>query len=326
MRIRCNYCGDYLEEGEGVVVGGENYHLKCAVDMLRNVKKKYISSLLKKKNVVGTGIGFLRDGEVGLLINVERKTDAEYLKGYDVVPKWVEDVKTDIVVTGKLVAPRPITSISKSSIDRKKPVRPAPGGVSIGHYNITAGTLGFLVDVDNERYIISNNHVLANENDAEIGDEIYQPGPYDGGTSEDTIAYLTDFIPIKFDEENYVDAAIASPVSPNDVTFDILGLGIPRGFSTPFLGERVVKSGRTTGVTYGEISQIHGTFRIEYDAGEVIFEDQIMITPGDFSDGGDSGSAILDSKTHKIVALLFAGSEYDTISTPIDTVLHSFWK
>ena len=285
MRIRCNYCGGYLEEGEGVVVGGERYHLKCAVDKIRSVKKKHTYSLLKKKNVVGTGIGFRSDGEVGLIVNVERKTDAEYLKGYDIIPKWIEDIRTDVVVTGKLVAPRPITSIRKSSIDRKKPIRPAPGGVSIGHYNITAGTLGFLVDVDNERYIISNNHVLANENNAEIGDDIYQPGPYDGGTDKDTIASLADFIPIKFDEENYVDAAIASPVSSNDVTFDIVGVGIPRGFSKPFLGERVVKSGRTTGVTYGEISQIHGTFRIEYDAEEAIFEDQIMILQEIFQRG-----------------------------------------
>lgn len=62
---------------------------------------------------------------------------------------------------------------------RKDKWRPAPGGVSIGHYDITAGTLGGIVKVGDIRVILSNNHVLANGNDASIGDEIFQPGPAD---------------------------------------------------------------------------------------------------------------------------------------------------
>ncbi len=55
---------------------------------------------------------------------------------------------------------------------------------------MTAGTLGCLVKKDHEYYILSNNHVLANENEAYMGDPILQPDPYDGEDLEDRIAYL----------------------------------------------------------------------------------------------------------------------------------------
>ena len=67
------------------------------------------------------------------------------------------------------------------------------GGVSIGHYAITAGTPGAFVKdkTTAETLILSNNHVMANSNDASIGDAILQPGPADGGKSpQDRIAAL----------------------------------------------------------------------------------------------------------------------------------------
>lgn len=58
--------------------------------------------------------------------------------------------------------------------------RPAPGGVSIGHQSITAGTLGVLVeDEEGPIQILSNNHVLADSNRGSPGDYIHQPGRYD---------------------------------------------------------------------------------------------------------------------------------------------------
>lgn len=65
-------------------------------------------------------------------------------------------------------------------------MRPAPGGISVGHYRITAGTLGCLATGlsaprNSRLMILSNNHVLANSNNAAYGDCICQPGPYDGG-------------------------------------------------------------------------------------------------------------------------------------------------
>lgn len=65
------------------------------------------------------------------------------------------------------------------SLPRQSRLRPAPGGVSIGHATVPTGTLGCLVDVAGVRYVLSNNHVIACTNGADIGDDILQPGPQD---------------------------------------------------------------------------------------------------------------------------------------------------
>ncbi|NIU63493.1 MAG: hypothetical protein GWN66_23410, partial [Pseudomonas stutzeri] len=80
------------------------------------------------------------------------------------------------------------TGVIRALQDHTAKWRPAPGGVSIGHVDITAGTLGCLVVRGDHIYILSNNHVLANSNEAEPGDAILQPGPHDGGTMDDQIA------------------------------------------------------------------------------------------------------------------------------------------
>ena len=93
-------------------------------------------------------------------------------------------------------------------------IRPAPGGVSVAHYKVTAGTLGCLAvgrsSPRNSRLLmLSNNHVIANSNNAAYGDCICQPGPYDGGTCPaDQIATLERFVPIQYGgATNYVDCA-----------------------------------------------------------------------------------------------------------------------
>ncbi|MCH7475599.1 MAG: hypothetical protein IIA27_13125, partial [Gemmatimonadetes bacterium] len=59
--------------------------------------------------------------------------------------------------------------------------RPVPIGVSTGHPDITAGTIGArVIDANNAVYALSNNHVYANRNAAQIGDAVIQPGTFDG--------------------------------------------------------------------------------------------------------------------------------------------------
>ena len=89
--------------------------------------------------------------------------------------------------------------------------RPAPMGYSVGHPAITAGSIGArVVDGSGNVYVLSNNHVLANSNDASIGDPALQPGPFDGGTSADRIGTLFAFQSIDFSGgDNTIDAAIA---------------------------------------------------------------------------------------------------------------------
>ena len=92
---------------------------------------------------------------------------------------------------------------------------------------------------------------------------------------------------------------------------------------------KVLKYGRTTGLTKGRVYAINVTIDVTYDTDVARFENQIMITPGTFSAGGDSGSLIVvDSKRsadhHKAVGLLFAGSSLYTIANPIGPVLSAF--
>ena len=118
--------------------------------------------------------------------------------------------------------------------------------------------------------------------------------------------------PVKIkDRHNLVDAAIARPVNLKSVVADILGIGMLAGVADVGLGDKVKKSGRTTGVTESTVTQINVTCQVQYGEGKMaVFEDQVMA--GAMSRGGDSGSAVLDCG-NKFVGLLFAGSGSVTI-------------
>ena len=100
--------------------------------------------------------------------------------------------------------------------------RPAPGGVSLGHINVTAGTLGCLcrgnqAPRDTYTLVLSNNHVLANSNQGKPGDPVLQPGPADGGRYPgDLIGSLEMFVQTHTSKPNWVDCATAE-VDPKDV-------------------------------------------------------------------------------------------------------------
>jgi hypothetical protein len=182
--------------------------------------------------------------------------------------------------------------------------------------------------------ILSNNHVLANENNAKAGDAILQPGAFDGGTkSKSTIGKLADFIRLKKSSPNTVDAATAAinqgiKHNVNRLT----GLGKLAGQGAAFLdeGTEVAKVGRTTGLTRGRVTAFEmDNVIVSYDIGDLTFNNQIEIegaAEDAFSAGGDSGSVIVDSEL-KAVALLFAGGDQGgtngkglTYANPIQTV------
>ena len=208
--------------------------------------------------------------------------------------------------------------------------RPAPIGVSTGHPRITAGTIGCRVkDSSGKVYALSNNHVYAWENKATIGDNVLQPGAYDGGTDpRDAIGTLAAFerISISRYASNKIDAAIALSSVAN------LGNGTPDGsYGIPSvttvpatINLAVKKHGRTTGLTFGKVYALNATVNVTYDSGTARFVNQIVITPGTFSAGGDSGSLVVTEDGNHPVGLLFAGSSSYTIANPINTVLTRF--
>ena len=291
----------------------------------------YKAGAVGADNVVGVGYGYrIKDGkrtdELCLKTYVVEKYPEKEILAEALAPKKVGGVTVDVEAVGQLVA---------WGGNRTARWRPAPGGVSIGHYKITAGTLGCFctnLAVKGSLYILSNNHVLANENAAKIGDPILQPGPYDGGRNpKDLIAKLFCFVPIDFSGgPNYVDCALAKPINSELVKTCILetaskctrqGCVKVQGIAEPMLKTSVKKSGRTTASTCGVITGVGATVNINYGAGKVgKFVNQIVITPGGFSAGGDSGSLIMDMR-NRARALLFAGSSTHTIANPIQTVL-----
>jgi hypothetical protein len=233
--------------------------------------------------------------------------------------------------------------------DPTKRQRPAPLGFSVGHPLVTAGTIGARVkDQSGNVYVLSNNHVLANSNGSTIGDPIYQPGVYDGGTAADQIGTLSVFRPIAFggDVGNTIDAAIARSSVDNldNATPADDGYGLPSGKiygdadndgffddRDGLLGLHVQKYGRTTKLTHGQITGVNASVNVCYEVSgfdctkSALFVDQLVIEPGGFSGGGDSGSLIVtDDGDRSPVGLLFAGSSSYTVANRIDLVLAQF--
>jgi hypothetical protein len=193
--------------------------------------------------------------------------------------------------------------------------RPVEVGASVGHFAITAGSVGAFVRVeDDERArLLSNNHVLANENQGRRGDEILQPGPADGGRmGADRIATLERFVELDTAGVNEVDAALALLDDGIEFVNEIGGDPLASEPAAPEEVEAVIKQGRTTGLTRGSVSAIEvDGVSVSFSAGTLVFDDQVEISgrDGAFSAGGDSGSLITDEATRRGIALLFAGSE-----------------
>ena len=136
---------------------------------------------------------------------------------------------------------------------------------------------------------------------------------YDGGKFNLVMSRIDDTM-----IDTMVDAAVARPINAGDVKNDILGIGAISSSTPGELGMAVKKSGRTTGFTTGEILQVDVTVNVQYGAGQTaLFSDQLLA--GAMSQGGDSGSAVLDND-NRLVGLLFAGSDQTTIINRIENV------
>lgn len=279
-------------------------------------------------------------GEPALLFLVTQKIEKGQLASGDMLPAKVADMQTDVMAVGYPTAGDEPAAGAETLTKR---VRPAQGGWSVGHFAITAGTIGtgvyeilpggavsppvHGVGVPPQYFILSNNHVLANTNNATVGDAIWQPGPADGGSSSDRIGKLTRFVPMTLapqtpvaEHHNLVDAAIAE-VEFHDLDRRIYWIGAARGWrrkADVTVGTLVKKTGRTTSFTAGRITAVDATIDVGYSGGRTgRFVDQILLTR--MSAGGDSGSLIL-TLDDVAVGLLFAGSSVATIANQIENV------
>lgn len=292
-------------------------------------------------NIVGVGIG-LGDGT-----SMAGAPGDPVLEVYTIESESAGELRARLAsVTGISAladSDFPIHAVQTGVVDaqpHRMRLRPAPGGISVGHRLITAGTLGCLVrgrsaPRNSRLMVLSNNHVLANTNGGPLGAAILQPGPYDGGKNPaDQIAILERFVSINFaaGSANIVDCATGW-AWPDRVRKELMYIsgGVIQYFrvgSTPVaatLGMQVGKSGRTTQLTRGGVTAVAATINVSYGGGRVArFTNQIAVrTPGsDFSAGGDSGSLIWTWDARRApVALLFAGGGGTTFGNPIATVL-----
>ncbi len=293
----------------------------------------YTTDLLDIDGVVGTAVGIGADGSPVVLVYTARI-------GVLGVPAMLDSTPVRTEVTGEFWAlgdgPR-AKEADSSPVNRKSRFpRPVPIGVSGGQPDVTAGTIGARVSDDEQTFALSNNHVFANRNDANRGDAILQPGRLDGGTDPaNSIGKLHDYEEIRFCRllmcpDNRIDAAVATTSSENlGTSTPADGYGEPRqGTVAASLGLQVQKYGRTTGQTTGVVSGLNATINVNYNTGTARFVDQILITDGQFSQGGDSGSLVVTRLSggddRRPVGLLFAGSNTHTIANQIDLVLDRF--
>lgn len=318
--------------------------------------RQVVGEMMQLRNVVACGVGIKAKGgqslgEPCLVVSVTRKRRPEELNAEDLIPRLIDDVLTDVIETGEILA---------HSYDRRALMRPVRPGVSLAHRDGTAGTLACVVQRGDQRFALSCNHVLANLNAGQIGDPIYQPGPADGGAEASTFAQLAGFIPLRFIEggatasasaqsaepqgcaailssllksggssspaqpqalNNEVDCAIAQPLPGIFLNPEIIDVGgAPIGVARPTLNMQIVKSGRTTGLTQGRVTQMDVTVDVKFGMRTARFTNQVFSSR--MSEPGDSGSLVLDYQRNA-VGLLFSGSSSVSVFSPIGAVLQA---
>ena len=298
-------------------------------------KARHAERLFEIEGVVGVGSGE-RSGVAAVLVLVEGR-------GVRGLPAQLDGTPVRVIVTGKIHAIHhrqnhrggpgdgDTPDDGGGNVDPKDRFdQPMPIGVSVGsEASCSAGTIGArLTDGRTSAvYGLSNNHVWAEENQADIGDngsadtgsdEILQPGRYDSACSHipaDAIGHLVDYEPIIFSNNaaNTVDAAVAliDGLRDLDCATPAGGYGAPAsGTGVPaVVGMDVRKYGRTTELTSGTIVSTDIDVSVGYSSGTARFVDQIMVQggKGGFLNSGDSGSLlVVDNPTNDPVGLLYA--------------------
>jgi hypothetical protein len=216
------------------------------------------------------------------------------------------------------------------------------------------GTLGSLVTRGGVQYLLSDNHILARSDAGTVGDAIVQPGLIDTPTcttaGTNTVANLSQFSNLQAKPSQNIDAAIAQVVAGKvdpagkivylGATVDSNGVPVadaPQGgaglpASSLSVGRPVAKSGRSTGLTCSTVEATTISTSVDYTVNcdgtgtkfTVPYVSQIGVVGGDFSGQGDSGSLIVTQDTATPVALLYAGSDIDTVGNPVGDVLNFF--
>lgn len=296
---------------------------------LKAFVRKQASEFLKQKNITSVGIGYKEMAgkptkEISIQFTVGRKVAPEALEslGAMAIPKSFKidgvEVPTDVLQRSFEQSARPVAL--QSAPQRKIVVDPIVPGVSIGHRDVSAGTAGCVVfdATSGTPYILSNWHVLHGST-GQLGDAVVQPGKHDDNRVDRNKAGKL----VRSHLGIAGDCAIAS-IEGRGLSRQVMGLGVAvERIGEVELGDKVVKSGRTTDVTYGIVTRVHTTVRIDYAAAgdkeigcfEIGPDSAKPAANGEISMGGDSGSAWMlverTRATNMMVGLHFAGEVGD---------------
>ncbi len=295
------------------------------VEALKTYVRNEASYFLDKPNVTSIGVGYKQVGgkatrELCIQLTVGEKSAPERLEslGVEALPKKLVvggiEVPTDVIERSYDAHLRPQAAPRKP--DRKKRLDPIVPGISIAHVDVTAGTVGAVVyDArTGAPYVLSNWHVLHGDTGG-IGDPISQPGSFDDNRVQQNLyGHL-----VRSHLGAAGDCAIAT-IEGRQLAPEILGLGVAVDrIAEPALGDKVMKSGRTTEITHGIVARVHVTVRIDYGAAgshdiggfEIQPDPAHPARDGEISMGGDSGAAWVGSErgkaTSTMVGLHFAG-------------------
>lgn len=296
------------------------------------IKESVVPQSSSKKHDLWNGIGLGihptgKKDNYKLAIHANHRSDLALIEKI----KYLAKGEVDIRITGNVYPQNSVRSYYK---------RPLSIGLSISRtHPISAGTLGCFVHKRGQAdlLILSCNHVLANTNNAHIGDPIIQPAVEDDGKSEtECIANLYEFIQLREDQPNLADAAIAKV---NDhIEIEKLCPFYENNLLQPFWQKEgleeirhsvVAKFGRSTKLTFGIVNAFEMERKVPYGNNgnpiTVTFPNLTAIEGLDnkpFSKGGDSGSIIVNIEGEPI-GLLFAGTEGDkpiSYANPIELV------
>jgi endonuclease G len=301
-------------------------------DAVRAAVRQIADRFLDDPNINSVGVGYKveggrRTGRLALQFTVDRKVAPEALEavGTQPIPDQVtaNGITFDTDVVERRYSHEPVAVEVPRKDERKRRVDPMVPGVSIANVHVTAGTLGCLVAdaASGEVRMLSNWHVLDGD-EGRIGDPIVQPGPYDDNRTDGNLCghLVRSFLGLAG------DCAIAS-LTARRATPEILGLGVGVArLGEPELGDRVVKSGRTTATTYGIVIRLHAITKIDYGGAtgekrisgfDIGPDDRHPAPNGEVSMGGDSGSAWMavgadgDTAQDMMLGLHFAGETGD---------------
>ncbi len=311
---------------------------------IMNAQEEATPELMAIEDVIGTAIGQDDDGEPTILVfvNLEGKNPSANSRK---IPKAIKGERVTVSITEPFRAfagkNSPTTTVSHTA----KQALPIKLGTSGGWRNDLAngyccgGTLGALIQVNGQQYILSNYHVFeadivpgGNGVVATNGSYAIQPGLIDVGCGAPSAQNVATLQILKSLPNSNVDASIAQVLS-GAVSAEILEIGPISSQTVPAaLNQKVKKSGRTTGLTRSSVSGLNATISVTYEnecaggtAFTKIFTGQIVLAnrSSRFLNSGDSGSLLVEDYTTnpRAIGLLFAGSSSLAIANPINQVL-----